>query len=142
MGDLAGSSTEANLRTAFGMESEASHRFRYFSQQADVEGLPDVAAMLRAAADGKAGHAVGHLDFLIDCPDPLTGELLEETVQGLASAEAAARGRATDTYPGFAKVARDEGFTEIADWMESLAAAEAAQAERLAEARSRLVNGL
>ena len=33
-------------------------------------------------------------------------------------------------YPGFAKTARAEGFTEIADWFETLAKAEKSHAGR------------
>ncbi|MGB5758358.1 MAG: ferritin family protein, partial [Acidimicrobiales bacterium] len=48
MPNLGGSRTEANLRTAFAMESQASRRFLYFAQQADVEGQPAAAALFRA----------------------------------------------------------------------------------------------
>ncbi len=33
-------------------------------------------------------------------------------------------------YPGFAKTARDEGFDEIAEWLETLARAEKSHAGR------------
>ena len=36
-------------------------------------------------------------------------------------------------YPGFSKTARDEGFTEIADWFETLARAEKSHAGRFAQ---------
>ena len=37
-------------------------------------------------------------------------------------------------YPGMAKTARDEGFDEIADWMETLAKAERSHANRFQKA--------
>ena len=40
----------------------------------------------------------------------------------------------TDMYPGMAKVARDEGFDEIADWFETLAKAEKSHAGRFTKA--------
>ena len=40
----------------------------------------------------------------------------------------------TDMYPGMAKTARDEGFDEIADWMETLAKAERSHANRFQKA--------
>ena len=40
----------------------------------------------------------------------------------------------TDMYPGMAKDARDEGFDEIADWMETLAKAERSHANRFQKA--------
>jgi rubrerythrin len=36
-------------------------------------------------------------------------------------------------YPGFAKTARDEGFDEVAEWLETLARAETSHAKRFAE---------
>ncbi|MEE3261018.1 MAG: ferritin family protein, partial [Pseudomonadota bacterium] len=40
----------------------------------------------------------------------------------------------TDMYPGMSKVARDEGFDEIADWFETLAKAEKSHAGRFTKA--------
>ena len=39
----------------------------------------------------------------------------------------------TQMYPGFSKTAREEGFTEIADWFETLARAEKSHAGRFGE---------
>jgi rubrerythrin len=36
-------------------------------------------------------------------------------------------------YPGFAKTARDEGFDEIAEWLETLARAEKSHAGRFTQ---------
>lgn len=138
MTELRGSRTEANLRAAFAFESESSRRFLYFAQQADVEGVPEAAALFRAVADGESGHAVGHLDFLADVGDPATGHPMGSTEENLASAAAGERVEGERTYPEFARMARDEGFDEIAEWMESLAGAEQAYAQRFAAALAAL----
>lgn len=140
MTELAGSKTEANLRAALGMESEANRRYRYFAQQADVEGQPEAAEVFRAVAESETGHAFGHLDFLIDVPDQLSGHQLGETVDNLEAAELAERREAAELYPKFAAVAREEGFDEIADWLDSLGVAEAGNADRFAQARAKLLN--
>jgi rubrerythrin len=44
----------------------------------------------------------------------------------------------TDMYPGMAKIARDEGFDEIADWFETLAKAERSHANRYTKALAAL----
>ena len=134
MPELQGSQTEANLRTAFVKESGASRRYLYFAQHADVEGQPEAAALFRAMAEGESGHALGHLDFLAEVGDPTTGMEIGSTAQNLASAEAGERQEGTEMYPEFGRTAREEGFGEIADWLESLSAAESAYAERLAAA--------
>lgn len=140
MPELRGSETEANLRTAFCRESEASKRFLYFAQQAEVEGQPDAAALFRAAAEGEAGHALGHLDFLAEVGDPVTGQPIGDTEDNLASASVGERDEANEMYPRFSETARREGFVEIADWLESLVGAEQQYADRFDSALEALRN--
>lgn len=130
MPELRGSETEANLVAAFARESEASRRFLYFAQQADVEGRPEAAAVFRAAAESETGHALGHLDFLVDVGDPTTGLAIGSTEENLAAAAAGERAEAEEMYPRMAATARAEGFGEIGDWLESLADAERLHMER------------
>ncbi len=39
----------------------------------------------------------------------------------------------TEMYPGFSKTAHDEGFVDIAEWLETLARAEKSHAGRFAQ---------
>ncbi len=134
MPDLGGSATEANLRAALARESESSRRFLYFAHQADVEGQPVIAALFRAVSEGETGHALGHLDFLAEVGDPVTGEPIGTTEQNLAAAMAGERLEATAIYPDFSETARREGFDEIADWLDSLGEAERQYADRFSAA--------
>jgi rubrerythrin len=120
-----------NLKEAFARESEASHRYLYFAQKADIEGYPQLAALFRSVADGEAGHAFGHLDFLAEVGDPMTGAPIGETGDNLRSAIAAETFEYADLYPRFARVAREEGLDNIAEWFEGLAKAEHSHADRL-----------
>lgn len=138
MASLKGTRTEANLMAAFSAESQANRRYLYFAQKADVEGYPDVAALFRSVADGETGHAFGHFDFLADVADPVTGESVGPTEDNLRSAIAAETYEYTEMYPGFAKTAREEGFDEIGEWMETLARAEKSHAGRFAESLEKL----
>ena len=130
MADLNGSKTHDNLKEAFAGESQANRRYLYFAQKADVEGYPDVAALFRSVAEGETGHAFGHFDFLSTTGDPVTGEPVGPTPDNLRSAIAGETYEYTEMYPGFAKTARDEGFEEIAEWLETLARAEKSHAGR------------
>ena len=122
MPDLEGSKTHENLKEAFAGESQANRRYLYFAQKADVEGYPDVAALFRSVAEGETGHAFGHFDFLAEVGDPVTGVAVGATDDNLKSAVAGETYEYTEMYPGFARTARDEGFEEIAEWLETLAA--------------------
>lgn len=130
MSALANSQTEANLKTAFAGESQANRRYLYFAQVADIEGEPDIAALFRSVADGETGHAFGHFDFLKATGDPVTGEPVGDSAANLRSAIAGETYEYTEMYPGFAHTARDEGFDDVAEWLETLARAEKSHAGR------------
>ena len=122
--------THANLKDAFAGESQANRRYLYFAKVADVEGYPEIAANFRETAEGETGHAHGHLDYLKQVGDPATGLALGDSMLNLKAAIAGETHEYTDMYPGMAKTARAEGFTEIADWFETLAKAEKSHAGR------------
>jgi len=130
MPKLNGTQTHDNLKAAFAGESQANRRYLYFAQKADVEGQPDVAALFRSVAEGETGHAFGHFDFLAEVGDPATGVAVGATADNLKSAVAGETYEYTEMYPGFAKTARDEGFEEVAEWLETLARAEKSHAGR------------
>ncbi len=134
MASLKGSKTEQNLKDAFAGESQANRRYLYFAQKADVEGFNDVSAVFRSTAEGETGHAHGHLEFLETVGDPVTGKPIGKTPDNLRSAIAGETHEYTDMYPGMARVARQEGFEEIADWFETLAKAERSHAGRFQKA--------
>lgn len=134
MAELKGSKTEQNLRRALASESEASLRYQYFAQQADVEGQPAAAALFRSVAEGETGHAFGHLEFLAEFEDPLTGVPLDSTADSLIAAIANETIESSEMYPAFSKTAREEGFAEVAEWMDSLARAESGHVKRLQQA--------
>ena len=134
MSELSGTNTHHNLTAAFARESQASQRYLWFAQQADIEGRPAEAALFRSVADGEIGHTHGVLEFLVDVGDPVTGEPIGDTDDNLRSAIAGELDDATRCYPEYAQAARDEGFGQIADWFDTLARAEHAQLDRFRQA--------
>ena len=130
MPDLGGTKTAQNLADAFAGESEANRRYLYFAKRADIEGYSDVAGLFRDTAEGETGHAHGHLDYLSEVGDPATNLPISDVEEMLAAAVAGETHEYTDMYPGMAKAAREENFTEIADWFETLAKAERSHAGR------------
>ena len=130
MADLSGSKTHDNLKAAFAGESQANRRYLYFAKVADVEGYPEIAGNFRETAEGETGHAHGHLDYIKKVGDPATGLPIGDTEENLRASVAGETHEYTDMYPGMAATARDEGFTEIADWFETLAKAEKSHAGR------------
>src|SRR5438046_10322809 len=137
---IKGSKTEQSLRDAFAGESQANRRYLYFASKADVEGQNDVAAWFRSTAEGETGHAHGHLDYLAVVGDPATDLPIGSSRDNLKAAVAGETHEYTDMYPGMAKTARDEGFTEIADWFETLGKTERSHANRFQKALDALVD--
>ena len=127
---LSGSKTHENLKEAFAVESQANRRYLWFAHKADVEGHPGAASLFRSVAESETGHAHGHLDYLKKVGDPATGEPIGNTDLNLKASIAGETYEYTQMYPGFAKTAREEGFTEIAEWFETLARAERSHAGR------------
>jgi rubrerythrin len=133
MQSLRGTKTYQNLKEAFARESQANRRYLWFAEKADVEGYPGTAALFRAVAEAETGHAHGHLDYLAQIADPATGEPIGDTEDNLRSAIASETHESTDMYPGYAHTAREEGFEEIAEWLETLARAENSHAGRFSQ---------
>ena len=79
MPSLVGAKTGKNLKAAFAKSSEAHLRYLYFAWKADIEGYNDVSAVFRSTAGGAAGHAHGHLDFLAEVGDTVTGKAIGTT---------------------------------------------------------------
>lgn len=132
--DLQGSKTLENLKAAFAGEAQANRRYLYFARLADSEGYPEMADLFREVAQHETGHAFGHMRFLKEVSDPVTGVPIGSTRQNLTSGYEGETYEATQMYPGFAKVARDEGFQELAKWFESLAKVEQSHADLYARA--------
>ncbi len=127
---LKGMKSEKNLKEAFAGESQANRRYMYFARAADIEGFPDIAGLFKDTADAETGHAFGHLDFLKEVGDPVTGVAIGKTESNLKSAIEGETYEYTQMYPGMAKTAREEGFAELAEWFETLAKAEKSHAGR------------
>jgi len=138
MPELNGTKTHQNLKDAFAGESQANRRYLYFAKVADIEGYPDIAGLFKDTADGETGHAHGHLDYLKKVGDPATGEPIGDTEKNLKAAVVGETHEYETMYPGMAKEARDEGFSDIAEWFETLAKAEKSHAGRFQSALKEL----
>lgn len=113
--ELKGSKTEQNLWTAFAGESQARNKYTYFTQVAKEAGYEQIAAIFMETAENEREHAKREFEFLKGIGD--TAENLQTAVDG-------EHYEWTDMYAGFEKVAREEGFDEIADFFKEVAEVE------------------
>ena len=100
-----GTQTEKNLEAAFAGESQASNKYKFFASKAKKEGYEQIAELFLKTADNEKEHA--KLWF-----KELNG--IGDTEQNLETAAAGENYEWTDMYEGFAKVAEEEGFPELA----------------------------
>lgn len=125
---LKGSRTERNILTAFSGESQARNRYTYFSSQAKKEGFQQMAYIFEETADQEKEHAKRLFKLLqggeVEIKAAFPAGVIGTTAQNLKEAAAGENYEWTDMYPSFAKVAREEGFEDIAKIFESIAVAE------------------
>lgn len=121
MKSLKGSKTEANLAYAFAGESQARNKYNYFASQARKDGYEQIAAIFEETAGNEKEHAKLWFKHLGG---------IKTTAENLAAAAAGEHGEWTEMYAGFAKVAHEEGFEEIAKQFENVAAIEKRHEER------------
>ncbi len=134
---LAGTKIEKNLKVSFACCSQANCRYLYFARKAILDGYNDISAVFRSTAEGEGGQAVRLLQFLEEVGDPATDKTMGATPDNLRSAITGSH-ETTDSYPGMAGTAREEGFDEIADWFELLARAEQVDAVQRLECTTSL----
>jgi rubrerythrin len=123
-----GSTTEKSLLTAFAGESQARNRYTHFASQARKEGYEQITAIFLETADNEKEHAKREFKFLQGGEVEITGSfpagVIGDTASDLKAAAAGERYEWTEMYPEFAKVAEEEGFSEIARALKSIAKAE------------------
>ena len=122
MKELKGTKTEQNLMAAFAGESQAHTKYLYYASKAKKDGYVQMASLFEETAKNEKEHA--KLWFKL-----LHGGM-PSTPENLADAAAGENYEWTDMYAGFAKVAEEEGFPEIAAKFEMLGAIEKEHEER------------
>jgi rubrerythrin len=128
MTELKGTQTEKNILTAFAGESQARNRYSYFASQAKKDGYVQISDIFEETANQEKEHAKrlfkllegGELEISASFPAGVIGTTLEN----LKEAAGGENYEWTEMYPGFAKTARDEGFEDIANILDSIAVAE------------------
>ncbi len=128
MGTLKGTKTEKNILTAFAGESQARNRYTYFASQAKKEGYEQIRAIFEETANQEKEHAKRLFKFLeggeVEIKAAFPAGVIGSTLENLKASAAGENFEHTTMYPEFAKVAREEGFDEIAVVMEAIAVAE------------------
>ncbi len=142
---IKGTQTEKNLLTAFAGESQARNRYTYYAGIAKKEGLVQISAIFEETANQEKEHAKRFYKFLeggsVEITESFPAGKLATTLENLRHAAAGEEYEWTEMYPGFAKIAREEGFTEIAAAFESISIAEKQHGKRYTDLADNLAAG-
>jgi len=122
------SKTDENLLKSFAGESQARNRYTYFASVARKEGFEQIAAIFEETADNEKEHAKIFFKYMkggdvtIEASYPF-GKIGTTTENLLAAAE----GEKMEwgiLYPNFEKIAREEGFKDVAESFKEIAEVE------------------
>lgn len=152
MKSLKGTKTAENLLKAFAGESQARNRYTFYASVADKEGYKQIKNLFIETADNEKEHAKRFYKFLVA---GLEGELpaaieitagfpvaLATTLDNLKAAADGENEEWSDLYPEFAKVAEEEGFSEIATAFRMIAKVEKHHEERYRKLAENVANGV
>jgi len=137
-----GTKTEKSLVTAFAGESQARNRYTYFASAARKEGFEQIANIFMETAENEKEHAKVFFKYLEGGDAEIVAAYpagqIKDTKSNLEAAAAGENLEWTTIYADFSRIARDEGFPEIARSFEQIA-----RVEKFHESRYRkLVNNI
>jgi rubrerythrin len=128
MENLKGTQTEKNILTAFAGESQARNRYTYFASQAKKDGYVQISEIFTETANQEKEHAKRLFKLLeggeIEVTAAFPAGVIGTTLDNLKEAAGGENYEYTEMYPGFAKIAIEEGFEEIAEIFKAIAVAE------------------
>lgn len=125
---LKGTCTEKNILTAFAGESQARNRYTYFASKAKKEGYVQISSIFEETADQEKEHAKRLFKLLeggeVEITAAFPAGVIGSTAENLEEAAGGENHEHTVMYPSFAKIAREEGFEDIANIFMAIAVAE------------------
>ena len=131
---IKGTRTEQNLLKSFAGESQARSRYTFFASVAKKEGYEQIAGVFMETAEQEKEHAKRFFKFLeggmVEITASYPAGIISTTKENLAAAAAGENEEWAEMYPEFAKVADEEGFTEIATAFRMIAKVEAEHEKR------------
>ncbi len=145
MANLKGTQTEKNILTAFAGESQARNRYTYFASQAKKDGYVQISEIFTETANHEKAHAKRLFKLLeggeVEVAAAFPAGVIGTTLDNLKEAAGGENYEHTQMYPGFAKVAIEEGFEEIAAIFNAIAVAEMQHEKRYLALVANIENG-
>lgn len=133
---IKGTRTEKVVVQAYLSESAAYTHYTYYARQAEKENYFPVQQIFLDTAANEMNHAKVFFKMLqggkCEVPMNIDAGVIADTASNLAAAVAEERSEGVEQYTAAAKVAREEGFDDIASHFEAIAKVEKHHEERFA----------
>lgn len=137
MPSIKGTKTEQNLLKAFAGESQARNRYTFAAKVAKKEGYEQISAIFLETAENERQHAKRFFRFLEGGPVEITATypagVIGTTAENLKAAAEGEHEEHTALYPEFARVAKEEGFPQVATQFKTTSSVEMHHEERYRE---------
>ncbi len=142
---IKGTETEKNLLKSFAGESQARNRYTYFASVAKKEGYVQIADIFEETANQEKEHAKRFFKFLeggdLEITATYPAGVIGSTAENLKAAAAGELEEHSVLYPGFAEIAQQEGFPEIAAAWRAISVAEKQHEKRYRDLLANLEAG-
>lgn len=138
------SKTQENLLKAFAGESMARNKYTFFAQKATQEGYVWIARVFEETADNERAHAERLMQLMeqtVEMTNTYAINQIADTKTNLLHAAAGENEEATQMYPEFEKIAREEGFDKIADAFREIGEVEEKHEERYKKLAAKIDSG-
>ena len=124
MGKFMESRTAKNLLTAFSLETQARTRYNFFAERAEKERYIQIARIFNDTAAQEYEHALRFFKFFnggeLEIKWTFPAGVVQDTNANLVSAADLELAVHSTMYPGFAKIALEEGFQRAADTLNAI----------------------
>ncbi|MDI6742034.1 MAG: rubrerythrin family protein [Smithella sp.] len=142
---IKGTQTEKNLLASFAGEAQARNRYTFFASVAKKEGYEQISRFFLETADNEKEHAKIFFKYLEGGEVEITASypvgIIGDTKSNLEAAAAGENMEWTMLYSDAAKVAKEEGFPDVARSFEQIAKVEMFHEERYRKLAANIANG-
>ncbi len=141
---IKGTKTEKNLLAAFAGESQARNRYTFFASAAKKEGYEQISRFFLETADNEKEHAKVFFKYLeggeVEITASFPAGVIGNTKANLLAAAEGENMEWTTLYAEAAKVAKEEGFPEVARSFEQIARVEMFHEQRYRKLMANIEN--
>ena len=142
---IKGTQTEKNLLISFAGESQARNRYTFFASRARKDGFEQIANIFTETAANEKEHAEIFFKHLeggdVEITAAYPAGMIKDTKANLEAAADGENLEWTKLYSDFAKIARNEGFTEVARSFDQIGRVEKSHESRYRKLLANVTNG-